>query len=121
MVSRLLLVAESIRCLGQEREQYEVCSPEFNLTLRGLSLFFKILPISNTGDSILATVHFLYPKLGSFSDMEYQLAYQDSKVPKRFVGLNQMQCSPFFDWNCGKQNDPTACWYQLHPRFHVLH
>ena len=39
---------------------------------------------------ILATVHFLYPKLGSFSDMEYyfyQLAYyRDSKVPKRFVG-----------------------------------
>ena len=24
-------VAESIRCLGQEIEQYEVCSPEFNL------------------------------------------------------------------------------------------
>ena len=60
------------------------------LTIRGLSLFFKILPISNTGDSIayiLATVTFLYPKLGSFSDMEYyfyQLAYRDSKVPKRF-------------------------------------
>ena len=37
-----------------------------------LSLFFKILPISNTGVSaayILATVHFLYPTLGSFSDM----------------------------------------------------
>ena len=31
IVSRLLLVAESIRCLGQETEQYEVCSPEFNL------------------------------------------------------------------------------------------
>ena len=64
------------------------------LTFRGLSLFFKILPISNTGDSIayiLATVHFLYPKFGSFSDMEYyfyQLAFRDSKVPKRFVGLN---------------------------------
>ena len=96
------------------------------LTLRGLSLFFKILPISNTVDSIayiLATVHFLYPKLGSFSDMEYyfyQLAYWDSKVPKRFVGLNQMQCSPSFDWNWAKQNDPTACWHQLHPRFRVL-
>ena len=96
------------------------------LTLRGLSLFFKILPISNTGVSIayiLATVHFLYPKLGSFSDMEYcfyQLAYQDSKVPKCFVGLNQMQCSPSFDWNWGKQNDPTVCWHQLHPRFPVL-
>ena len=66
------------------------------LTLRGLSLFFKILPISNTGDSIaynVATVHFLYPKLGSFSDMEYyfhQLACWDSKVPKRFIGSNQM-------------------------------
>ena len=65
---------------------------EVALTLRGLSLFFKILPISNTGVSaayILATVHFLYPKLGSFPDMEYyfyQLAYRDSKVPKRFVG-----------------------------------
>ena len=96
------------------------------LTLTALSLFFKFLPISNTGDSIayiLATIHFLYPKLGSFSDMEhyfYQLAYRDSKVPKRFVGLNQMQCSPFFDWNWAKQNDPTACWYQLHPRFQVL-
>ena len=87
------------------------------LTL-GLSLFYKNLPISNTGDSIayiLATIHFLYPKVGSFSDMEYQLAYRDSKVPKHFVVLNQMQCSPSFDWNCGKQNDHTACWYQLHP------
>ena len=105
-----------------------------SLTLGGLSLFFKILPISNNGDSIAyisATVHFLYPKLGSFSDMEYyfyQLAYWDSKVSKstafdlilRSVGLNQMQCSPFFDWNCGKQNDPTACWHQLHPQFQVL-
>ena len=82
------------------------------LTLRGLSLFFKILPISNTGDStahILATVHLVYPKLASFSDMEYyfyQLAYWDSKVPKRFVGLNQMQCSPSFDWNCGNKMTP---------------
>ena len=63
-----------------------------SLTLRGLSLFFKILPISNIGDSIayiLATIHFLCPKLGSFSNMEYyfyQLAYgQESKVLKRFV------------------------------------
>ena len=52
-----------------------------------------VFPISNTGDSIayiLATIHFLYPKLGSFSDMEYyfyHLAYQDSKVPKHFVRL----------------------------------
>ena len=55
---------------------------------------------------------FLYPKLGSFSDVVYyfcQLTYQDLKVPKRFVGLNQMQCSPSFDWNWSKQNDPTAC------------
>ena len=77
-----------------------------------------MLPISNTGisaASILATVHFLYPKLGSFSDMEYymymyfyQLAYRDLKVPKRFVALNQMQCSPSFDYNWGKQNNPTV-------------
>ena len=98
-----------------------ICFHCHMLTLRGLSLFFKILPISNTGVSaayILATVHFLYPKLGSFSNMEYyfyQLAYRDSKVPKHFVGLNQLQCSPSFDWNWGKQNDPTACWHQLHP------
>ena len=89
------------------------------LKILTLSLFFKV---SNTGDSILATVHFLYPKLDSFFDMEYfyQLAYRDSKVLKRFVGLNQMQCSPTFDWNWGKQNDPTACCHQLHPRFRVL-
>ena len=80
--------------------------PMLKLTLTALSLF------SNTGDSIayiLATVHFLYPKLGSFSDMEYhfyQLVYWDSKVPKRFVGLNQMQCSPSFDWNFGKKMTP---------------
>ena len=96
------------------------------LTLRVQRLFFKILPISNTGVSaayILATVHFLYPKLGSFSDMEYyfyQLANRDSIVPNRFVELNQMQCSPSFDWNWDKQNDLTACWHQLHPRFRVL-
>ena len=97
-----------------------------SLTLGGLSLFFKIFPISNNGDSIayiLATVHFFYINFSFFSDMEYnfyQVAYWDSKVPKRFVGLNQMQCSPFFDWNCGKQNDPTACWHKLHPQFQVL-
>ena len=79
------------------------------LTLRGLSLFSKILPISNTGDSatyILATIQFLYR---SFSDMEYyfyQLAYQDSKVPKRFVGLIQMQCSPSFDCNWANKTTP---------------
>ena len=78
-----------------------------SLTIRGLSLYFKILPISNTGDSIaynVATVHFLYPKLGSFSDMEYyfhQLACWDSKVPKRFIRSNQMQCSPSFDCGTG--------------------
>ena len=90
------------------------------LTLTALSLLFKFLPVSNTGDSIiyiLATVHFLYPKLGSFFDMKhyfYPFAFRDSKVPKRFVGLNQMQCSPYFDWNWGKQM------YQLHLRFQVL-
>ena len=82
--------------------------------------------VTNTGDSIayiLATVHFRYPKLSSFSVMEYyfyQLAYRDLKVPKHFVGLNQIQCSPSFDWNWGKQNDSTACWHQLHLRFQVL-
>ena len=66
-----------------------------------------MFPISNTGLSAaytLPTIHFLYPKLGSFSDMEYyfyQLAYRDLKVPKRFVGLIQMQCSPSFDCATG--------------------
>ena len=87
------------------------------LTLRGLSLFFNILPISNTGVGvsatyILASVYFLY--------YFYQLAYWDSKVPKRFIGLIQMQCSPSFDCNWGKQNDSTACWHQLHPQYWVL-
>ena len=50
----------------------------------------------------------------------YHLAYRDSKVPKHLVGLNQMQCSPSFDWNRDKQNDATACWHQLHPRLQVL-
>ena len=86
-----------------------------------------MFPISNTGVSaayILATVHFLYPKLGSFSDMEieyyfYQLAYWDSKVPKRFVGLIEMQCSQLPLLTATGANK-TACWHQLHPRFWVL-
>ena len=40
------------------------------------------------------------------------------KVPKRFVGLIEMQCS--FDNNWGKQNDTTVFWQQLHPRYCVL-
>ena len=52
---------------------------------------------------------FSTPNVAPFLTWIYQLAYGDSKVPKRFVGLNRMQCSPSFDWNWGKQNDPTAC------------
>ena len=89
--------------------------------LRALRLFFKILPICNTGGTLL---HIFWPPFTfSTPNLEYyfyQLAYRDSKVPKHFVGLNQMQCSPSFDWNWGKQNDPTACWHQLHQRFQVL-
>ena len=43
-----------------------------------------------------------------------------SKVPKCFIGLIQMQCSPSFDCNWGKQNDPFVCWHQLNPQFRVL-
>ena len=53
-------------------KKFQIWKYNNSLTLRGQSLFFKILPISNTGDSIayiLATVHFRYPKLGSFSDV----------------------------------------------------
>ena len=35
------VVAESIRCLGQEIEQYEVCSPEFNLKSVNLYLCYN--------------------------------------------------------------------------------
>ena len=31
-----------------------------------------------------------------------------------------MQCSHSFDSNWGKQNNPTACWHQVHPRYWVL-
>ena len=77
---------------------YKPC--DILLTLRGLILFFKILPFSNSGVStayILATIHFIYSKLGSFSDMVYyfyQLAYWDLKVSKRFVGLNKCSALP---------------------------
>ena len=33
MASHSAVVAESIRCLGQETEQYEVCSPENKFVL----------------------------------------------------------------------------------------
>ena len=47
---------------------------------------FKLIQILfKVWEYILAIVHFLYPKLGSFFNMEYyfyQLAYWDLKVPK---------------------------------------
>ena len=30
-----------------------------------------------------------------------------------------MQYSTSFSCKCGKQNDHTACWHQLHPRYWV--
>ena len=71
-------------------------------------MYFEVLSTehyfhnSKTGISsadVLATLHFLYFKLVSFSDMEYyyyQLAYRNLKVSKHFVGLSQMQGSPFW-------------------------
>ena len=53
------------------------------------------------------------PNLALFptgSTTSTNLHYRASKVPKCFVGLYQMQRSPFFDWNWGKQNDHTAFW-----------
>ena len=61
------------------------------LTLTGLSLFLKILLISNTGDSIayiLAIIHFLYQKLGSFSDMEYYF-YQVLETTMRILSFEK--------------------------------
>ena len=91
-------------------------------------MFFIILPISNTGDSaadILATgtIQFLYPKLGSFSTWSTTSSnfLTGTGDPKRFIGLIQTHCSPSFDSNWGKQNDPTAWWrHQLHPRYRIL-
>ena len=91
---------------------------------RPLSVFFKILPICNTGISVadiwatVSTVRFFYPLF----DREYyfqQLAYQDLQVPKCFLGLNQMQWFPSFDSNWGKRNDPIAFWHQLHLWYQV--
>ena len=85
-----------------------------------------MFPISNTGvfaAYILATVHLLYLKLGSFSDMEYYFYYLltgTQKSQTAWLGLIQMQCSQSFDCNWGKQNNPIVCWHQLHPQFWVL-
>ena len=64
-----------------------------------MSLFFKILPISNTGvyaAFFLATIHFLYPKLGSIFDMEYyihlQICLSGLKSPQVLCRTNS--CSP---------------------------
>ena len=72
-----------------------------NLTLRGLSLFFKTFPFP----TLASLLHIFWYYF-------YQLAYWDSKVPKCFVGLIQMQHFASFDCNWGKQNDPIACWHQ---------
>ena len=61
-----------------------------------------------------------YNIITKLSMMYMKILYRDSKVPKLFIGLNQMQSSPSFDWNLDKQNDPTAGWHQLHPQFEVL-
>ena len=72
-------------------------------------MFFKILPVFITGVSaayILATIQISTPNLApipTWSTTSTNFAYRDSKVPKRFVGLIQMQCSPSFDCNCSKQ------------------
>ena len=81
-----------------------------NVTLTGLSLFFKSFPFLTLA-SLLHHHSLCLPKLGSFSDMEYyfyHLGYQDLKVLKRFVGLIQIQFSPYFDCNWGEPNDPTT-------------
>ena len=84
-------------------------------SLRGLSLFLKMFPIFNTGVSAAYILATIYPKLGSLEHYFYQFAYRDSKVPKHFVGLIQMQCSPSFGCNKDKQNVSTACLLQLYP------
>ena len=93
------------------------------LTLSGLSLFLKMFPISNTGRSgvyILATVQFLYPKLGSFFRhgvllLPTCLLWLES--PQSLCRTNSNSVFSLFDCNWGKQNNHTACWHQLHPRY----
>ena len=84
-----------------------------------------MLPISKTGGSaadMLAIIHFLYPKLVSFSEMEYCSSHLHTRTrtfPKRSISLNKMQFSPSFNGN--KQNDPTTCWwYQLSTQYRVV-
>ena len=85
------------------------------LNLRPLSVFFKILQISNTGTSaadILATigaVSFLYPKHSPFFDREYyfqQLAYHDSQVPQALFRINSNAMFSLFWWQLGHMKWP---------------
>ena len=38
--------------------------------------------------------------------------FESPQALRRTNSKFQMQCSPSFDCNLGKQNDPTACWHQ---------
>ena len=84
-------------------------------------MFFKFLPLPK----LAALLHIFWPPL------LFQLLFRHGVLllrtcslglesPQALCRINQMQCSPSFDWNWGKQNDPTACWHQLHPRFQVV-
>ena len=69
-------------------------------------VFKKIFP-TNTGVSvtdILATVHFLYSKLGSFPTWSTTStnSLNGTRKTRALVGLIQMHCSPSFDCSCNK-------------------
>ena len=86
-------------------------------------MFLAMLPISKTGGSavdISAIIHFLYPKLFRHGVLLLATCLLGHKCFQAIHRLNQMQCCPSFDSNWDKQNDPTTCWYQLHPQYQVF-
>ena len=87
------------------------------LTLRGLSLFLPFPTLASLLHIFWPLFTFSTPNMAPFPTWS---TTSTIGTPKRFVGLIQIQCSPSFDCNWGKQNDPTACWPQLQQRFQVL-
>ena len=68
------------------------------LTLRGLSLFCKILPIPTL---VILCIYFDHHSVSLsliFRHILLPTCLPGLKSPKHFVGLIQMQCSPSFDW-----------------------
>ena len=83
--------------------------------LDGLACFSKFIPIP-----LLPSLSKIFWSPFTFATPHWAPFQTWSITSTNFVGLNQMQCSPPFDWNWGKQNVPNACWHKLHTRFQVI-